>query len=99
MRHAVESIAIVVAGLWAAYIFIYQERIKPTLEAPSLQVTVTLAPGKTVSGTRIAELHVLLANTGHVDTDLYADAASVFGVVSRQRHRRRAQATAPPMLW
>jgi hypothetical protein len=79
VRHAVESIAIVAAGLWAAYVFIYQERIKPTLEAPSLQLTVTFQPGKTVGATRIAELHILLANTGHVDTDVYADTASVFG--------------------
>ena len=32
-----------------------------------------------MGGTRIAELHILLANTGHVDTDVYADTASVFG--------------------
>jgi hypothetical protein len=79
VRHVVESIAIVAAGLWAAYVFIYQERIKPTFEPPSLQVTVTLDPGKTLNGTRVAQLHIDLVNTGQVSTDLYADAASVYG--------------------
>jgi hypothetical protein len=79
VRHVVESVAIVAAGLWAAYVFIYQERIKPTFESPSLQVTVTLDPGKTVNGTRIAQLHLNFVNTGQVDTDIYADSASIYG--------------------
>jgi hypothetical protein len=79
VRHVVESIAIIAAGLWAANVFIYQERIKPMLEPPSLQPTVTFEPGKTIGGTRVAQLHIVLANTGSVDTDVYADAASVFG--------------------
>jgi hypothetical protein len=79
IRHVVESIAIVAAGLWAAYVFIYQERIKPTLEPPSLQETVTFEPGKVVSGVRVAQLHIEFSNTGHVDTDVYAETASVFG--------------------
>ncbi|HTA39829.1 MAG TPA: hypothetical protein VK760_12170, partial [Candidatus Acidoferrales bacterium] len=79
IRHAVEAIAIVAAGLWAAYVFIYQERIKPALEAPSLEETVTFDPGKTVNGVRIAQLHIDFSNTGHVDTDVYAETESVFG--------------------
>jgi hypothetical protein len=79
VRHVVESIAIIAAGLWAANVFIYQERIKPMLEPPSLQPTVTFEPGKTIGSTRVAQLHVALTNTGSVDTDVYADTASVFG--------------------
>jgi hypothetical protein len=79
IRHAVEAIAIVAAGLWAAYVFIYQERIKPAFEPPSLQETVTFDAGKTVRGVRIAQLHIDFSNTGHVDTDVYAESETVFG--------------------
>lgn len=79
VRHTVETVAIVGAGLWAAYVFIYQERIKPAFEPPSLQLSVTFNPGQTIRGVRVAQLHVELANTGDVDTDVYGDTASVFG--------------------
>ncbi len=33
-RHVIEAVAIVAAGLWAFYIFVYQEKIKPSGEPP-----------------------------------------------------------------
>jgi hypothetical protein len=79
IRHAVEAIAIVAAGIWAFYVFIYQESIKPAFEAPSLQLTATFDPGSVVSGVRVAQLHVNFENTGHVDSDVYAEAIDVYG--------------------
>jgi len=79
IRHAVEAVAIVAAGLWAAYVFIYQERIKPALEPPSLQLTARFDPGTVVRGTRVATLSQTFENTGHVDTDVYAETLGVFG--------------------
>jgi hypothetical protein len=79
IRHAVEAIAIVAAGIWACYVFVYQERIKPAFEAASLQLTATFDPGSVVRGVRVAQLHVNFENTGHVDSDVYAEAIDVYG--------------------
>ena len=34
IRHVVEAVAIVGAALWAFYVFVYQERIKPASATP-----------------------------------------------------------------
>jgi hypothetical protein len=41
-RHIIEAIAIVAAGAWAFYTFIYQEDIKPANEPAALDVTIAL---------------------------------------------------------
>jgi len=65
--------------LWAIYVFVYQERIKPALEPPSLEMTASFEPGTVSSGVRVAQLHVTLENTGHTDTDVYGETIAVFG--------------------
>jgi|GEM_PF-3428756 len=79
VRHAVEAIAIVAAGLWAIYVFVYQESIKPALEPPALQMTATFQPGAVSGGVRVAQLNVTLENTGHTETDVYGETIAVFG--------------------
>jgi hypothetical protein len=79
IRHAVEAIAIVLAGLWGLYVFVYQERIKPALEPPSLQLTAQLEAGKVVRGVRVAQLNFQIQNTGHGLTDVYAESLNVYG--------------------
>ncbi len=41
MRHAVGTIAAVAAGLWAFYVLIYQETIKPAADPVSITLTLT----------------------------------------------------------
>ena len=41
-RHLVEIVALIGAATWAIYVFVYQERIKPAGEPPSLQPQVTV---------------------------------------------------------
>jgi len=38
----VQSIAIVIAGIWGLYQFIYLEKIKPTREKPSLEIKIVM---------------------------------------------------------
>jgi len=40
-RHLVEIVALVIAGVWGIYVFVYQERIKPASEAPDVQFSLT----------------------------------------------------------
>ena len=37
-RHLIEILALLTAALWGLYVFVYQERIKPAYEAPSLDI-------------------------------------------------------------
>ena len=36
-RHAIEIAAFIVAGLWAFYVFVYEQRLKPLAEPPAVQ--------------------------------------------------------------
>ncbi|MBV9262683.1 MAG: hypothetical protein JO324_00065, partial [Candidatus Eremiobacteraeota bacterium] len=38
IRIVVEIVAIVAAGIWALYTFVYEQRIKPLAEAPSFSI-------------------------------------------------------------
>jgi hypothetical protein len=79
IRHAVEAIAIVAAGIWAFYVFIYQERIKPALEPPSLEVNINFDRGTIVRGVRVAELNVIMHNTGRSDLELVGTIFTAYG--------------------
>jgi len=78
-RHVTEVVAIVAAGLWALYVFVYQERIKPSLEPPSVELTATFDRGSVVRGVRVAQLHIRVLNTGHVNSDIYGESVTVYG--------------------
>jgi hypothetical protein len=39
VRDIVEIVAIVAAGIWAFYVFVYENRIKPTLQPPDVTIT------------------------------------------------------------
>jgi hypothetical protein len=42
VRDVVEIAAIVAAGLWAFYVFVYENRIKPSFLPPELAVTASI---------------------------------------------------------
>lgn len=79
LRIAVEIAAIVAAGAWALYTFVYEQRIKPLGEAPSFSVPTTVDQGPTVNGVAFLTVHKTLQNTGNVPIDLAAEAISIYG--------------------
>jgi hypothetical protein len=79
IRTAVEIVAIVAAGLWALYTFVYEQRIKPLSEQPEFSVPTTMTQGPTVNGVVFLEIHKRLENTGNVPIDIAAEALSVYG--------------------
>jgi hypothetical protein len=85
LRIGVEVVAIVAAGLWALYTFVYEQRIKPLGEAPSFSVPTSVEQGPTVNGVAFLTVHKGLQNTGNVPIDLAAETLSVYGEALAKR--------------
>lgn len=79
LRIGVEIVAIVAAGLWAIYTFVYEQRIKPLGEAPSFSVPTTVEQGPTTHGVVFLTVRKGVQNTGNVFIDLAAETISVYG--------------------
>jgi hypothetical protein len=79
VRTAVEIVAILAAGLWALYTFVYEQRIKPLSEQAEFSVPTTVTQGPTVNGVVFLTVHKRLENTGNVPIDIAAEALSVYG--------------------
>lgn len=61
---AVEIIAIVAAGLWALYVFAYEQRLKPASEPPSLRLTGSLHKLGTHNGLIQLAIKATISNNG-----------------------------------
>ncbi|MGA7357169.1 MAG: hypothetical protein WBW76_17235 [Candidatus Cybelea sp.] len=79
LRMVVEIVAIVAAGLWALYTFVYMQRIVPLSEPASFSVPTVVEQGSTVNGVAFLTIHKRLENTGDVPIDIAAEALSVYG--------------------
>jgi hypothetical protein len=79
IRTAVEIVAILAAGLWALYTFVYEQRIKPLSQQPEFSVPTTVTQGPTVNGVVFLKIHKRLENTGSVPIDIAAEAVNVYG--------------------
>jgi hypothetical protein len=79
IRTAVEIVAIVAAGIWALYTFVYEQRIKPLSEPAEFSVPTTVTQGPTVNGVVFLTIHKRLENTGNVPIDIAAEALNVYG--------------------
>lgn len=79
-RHVVEIVALSIAALWAFYVFIYQEKIKPATAPPKLQPTVTVDRTILHSGKEFVKISIEMKNIGESDVDLGAIVANVYGI-------------------
>ncbi len=79
LRTIIEIAAILAAGLWAIYTFVYEQRIKPLSEAPSFAVPTDVHQGPTIDGVVFLTIHKGLQNTGNVPIDVAAEGLSVYG--------------------
>lgn len=87
-RVIVEIAAILAAGLWALYTFVYVQEIKPLSEAAAFSVPTIVDQGATVNGVAFLTIHKRLENTGNVPIDIAAEALSVYGERIMQQTRR-----------
>ena len=78
-RTIVEIVAILAAGLWALYTFVYEQRIKPLSEQASFAVPTEISQGPTIHGVAFLTIHKRLVNNGDVPIDLAAESLTVYG--------------------
>jgi hypothetical protein len=79
VRHVVESLAIIAAGLWAFYIFVYQEKIKPASDPASLTTSIGVHRLGRDATRDALSIDVRLQNSGKTEIDIAADAFNVWG--------------------
>lgn len=79
IRDIVEIVAIIAAGCWAFYIFVYENRIKPSFAAPEINVTASMQRLSTRNGLIAVEIRVQLHNVGTVPAEFLAIAINVYG--------------------
>ncbi len=78
-RDIVEIVAILAAGAWAIYTFVYQQRIVPANEPPSVLLTGSLQRMAERNGMVQMEYHATLRNTGHTRVYVIAEGFTVVG--------------------
>lgn len=79
VRDIVEVIAIVAAGIWAFYIFAYENRIKPSLADPNVDISATMRKLSERNGLIGVGLDVQFHNIGTVRAHFLGLAINVYG--------------------
>jgi hypothetical protein len=78
-RHIIEAVAILAAGLWAFYIFVYQEKIKPAGQPAALNTGITIRTLGHNARRDILGLRISLHNSGQTEIDIAADGYDIWG--------------------
>lgn len=79
VRDIVEVVAIVAAGIWAFYVFAYENRIKPSLADPNVDVSATMRKLSERNGLIGVGLDVKFHNVGTVRAHFLGLAVNVYG--------------------
>ncbi len=79
VRDTVEVLAIIAAGVWAFYVFAYENRIKPSMANPDVNVTAAIQRIGERNGLIAVGLHVQLRNIGTVRAHFLGIAVNVYG--------------------
>ena len=79
VRHLVEVLAIVAAGIWAFYTFIYQEKIKPAGEPAALDDTITVQQIGHDRTRDVLDIAMHFHNYGKTEIDIAADGYNLWG--------------------
>ena len=79
-RHLIEIVALSVAAIWAFYVFVYQEQIKPAHLAPSLEINSRVSHTPMRGGNDLITVELLERNIGTVPLQLDAAIVNVYGI-------------------
>jgi hypothetical protein len=80
VRDVVEIVAILAAGIWAMYVFVYEQRIKPASEPPSLILTGSLHRLGAQNGLIRIGMNATILNNGHTNASLIATSFAADGL-------------------
>jgi len=89
LRHIVEAVAIVAAGLWAFYIFVYQEDIKPANDPAAVVVSISIHRLGRDAIHDILVVNTDYHNVGKTEIDIAADGFDLWGIRYDSRSRLR----------
>ena len=78
LRDAVEVAAIVLAGAWALYVFVYQNGIKPGLAPPSLSFSVTMRRVGDDGNLAVIRIDETIRNDGSVRAHFLGHSLTVY---------------------
>jgi hypothetical protein len=78
-RDVVEIVAILAAGIWAFYVFVYENRIKPALQPPDVTITGSMDRVGRVHGLYAIRLTVEANNVGSTAVTFLAYSVTVIG--------------------
>jgi hypothetical protein len=79
VRDTVEVVAIIAAGLWAFYVFIYENRILPTFAQPEVNFSASLQKISRHNGLIGVRIETDLHNVGTVRAHFLGQATAVLG--------------------
>jgi hypothetical protein len=79
VRDIVEVVAIIAAGLWAFYVFIYENRIKPSFSPPDVSISATMQKTSQHAGRIGVRLKTEFHNVGTVPIYFTGWAVTVLG--------------------
>jgi hypothetical protein len=94
VRDLVEIFAILAAGVWAFYIFVYENRWLPAQQQPRLDFTATMQRLSRHDGLRAVRAEVRVRNVGTVKVQFLAFSITIVGskvTVSREIRTARTQ--------
>ncbi len=88
VRDVVEVVAILAAGIWAFYVFAYENRIKPSMASPEVDVTASIQRLSERNGLIAVGVRLRLHNIGTVKAHFLGVALNVYGqrVLAEQPH-------------
>ena len=90
-RHVIEIVALSAAALWAFYVFVYQEQIKPAHLSPSLEVDSRVSHTPMRGGNELITVELPERNIGSVPLQIDAAIMNVYGVRFGDRMTKRSE--------
>lgn len=93
LRELVEVAAILVAGVWGLYIFVYENNIKPTLAPPAPSISIDMRHVGDDGGLAVIRVEETIHNPGVTEVDFLGHSMTVIG--SRLTSLRRPIAAKP----
>ena len=79
VREIVEVAAILLAGLWALYVFVYENRIKPALAPPTLSIDVQMRHVGNDGNLAVVRIDETIRNPGTTAVFFLGHAITVLG--------------------
>ncbi len=79
LRDVVEVVAIVLAGAWALYVFVYQNGIKPSLAPPTLSFSVAMRRVGDDGNLTVIRVDETIHNDGSVRAHFLGHSLAVYG--------------------